>query len=1098
MTEPQNDTPIKLESVATPPQPLVAHNTLLTDDISTDAVATDMTMLDRDILPERRESLQLQTNFRHRSTSIQLAREDYNREQGTSSNVQVTMPNFDSMPTPNIVDEKDIPKHNAEIRKELLVDYHSIKMSELLDRYNTTAESGYIEEHAKILLAKHGLNSIKEGNRFKLLLNIIEWLFGGFGIILWPAALLCLLSYQPLGAPNPSPMNLGVFVILLVVIFLSAGFHAFQDRKSSRVMNSISKMLPTEAHVIRDGVEKTITVNTIVPGDIVVCRIGNRVPADLRIIENHSIKVDNSILTGESEPIAGTTECTDENYMESKNLMFMGTSVIEGSCTAIVVATGNETVMGKISKMAHQGSTSTPIKKEINLFMLLIICLALSTALTLILTWVFWLRVSYPGFLSLSNMLINVIGAIVAFLPDGLPIAVTLTFSVMAKRMYDHNVLIKVLPTVETLGSVDIIASDKTGTLTQNRMSVMHIVSGLRKLEHGDQCRKLFEQADPAVSALLRGLGLCNRAFFESSTENIPINLRKVNGDASDSGILQFVEDFFGVQEARDHATLLGEIPFNSKNKWMMSIWTDAHNSDTATLYMKGAAEIIADKCKFILMPDGSKQEMTEEIRKQLAEQQEEMAANGERVLGCLQSTISPKEYDFEHVSIEKMQFPDTNNTFLGLVSLIDPPREDVMAAISQLRLAGIRVMMVTGDHPETARAIARMVGIVTAEDRIEILNNDSLNEENMADKEAIAHRALVIKGVVIPELNEKSWDYILEHTEIVFARTTPDHKLRIVKECQKRKHIVAMTGDGVNDAPSLKQANVGVAMGSGSDVAREAADLVLTDSKFSSIVDGVKNGRLVFDNMKKVILYLLPAGSFSELMPIMANTFLGLPLPLSAFLMLVICCCTDIFPSLALIYEEAEADLMAREPRSRTGERLVNPQLIFHAYFITGLFESFAAFTMYFYYFYVYAGLGFGDLFLCFNNYQDGYKGKSQAELDNHLFTAQTIFFVTLAIVQWGNLLATRTRRLSFFQHNPLLKKTQNKYLIPAILASCAIAVWVVYLPVFNDVFQTAPIPIQFWFIPLGWALLYFTIDELRKLLLRQFPWQYARYVFW
>ncbi|KAL0487780.1 sodium/potassium-transporting ATPase subunit alpha [Acrasis kona] len=441
------------------------------------------------------------------------------------------------------------------------------------------------------------------------------------------------------------------------------------------------------------------------------------------------------------------------------------------------------------------------------------------------------------------------------------------------------------------------------------------------------------------------------------------------------------------------------------------------------------------------------------------------------------------------------MNFPVNGHCFVGLIALIDPPRVDVRDAIDTCRRAHIRVMMVTGDHPTTASAIARMVGIITNDHVVDIVDNNTLNDMN---QDSVKNTSLTVKGSVIDILNKSTWDNILKHQEIVFARTTPEHKLIIVKECQKRKNVVAVTGDGVNDAPALKAADVGVAMGSGSDVARESAAIVLLDSKFSSIVAGIENGRMAFDNLKKVILYLLPAGSFSELTPVLASVFLGYPQPLSTFLMLAICVATDIFPSLSLIYEEAEADLMVRKPRSITKERLVNPQLLLHAYLFTGLYESIAAFTMFFYYMWVYGGLSIHDLTLLFSGYQDGFQGKTISELNETFFAGQTVFFVTLVLVQFGNLMSTRTRYLSFFQHNPIRGRAKNHKLFVAMVVSTCIAIFVVYLPLFNIVFRTRDIPTEFWFIPLGWAVLYFCIDELRKLIIRRIPPSVVRYVSW
>jgi sodium/potassium-transporting ATPase subunit alpha len=310
----------------------------------------------------------------------------------------------------------------------------------------------------------------------------------------------------------------------------------------------------------------------------------------------------------------------------------------------------------------------------------------------------------------------------------------------------------------------------------------------------------------------------------------------------------------------------------------MLNIWRDEATHET-TLYMKGAAEIILSKCNRVLDENGQEVPLTLEMREEIEHQQRQLSDNGERVLGCcsnvLDNNLFPEDYEYNS---EAKNFPigDGNeqypqlHCFIGMISLMDPPRVDVEDAIRRCREAHIRVMMVTGDHPSTASAIARKVGIIRNEQVVEIDNNDVLTADN-CDKTSVMHRAITVTGAVLPKLNKESWDRILMHDEIVFARTTPEHKLRIVQECQQRKHVVAVTGDGVNDAPALKKSDVGIAMGSGADVAREAAHIVLTDSKFSSIVVGIENGRMSFDNLKKVILYLLPAGSFSELMPVLA-----------------------------------------------------------------------------------------------------------------------------------------------------------------------------------------------------------------------------------
>jgi sodium/potassium-transporting ATPase subunit alpha len=374
-------------------------------------------------------------------------------------------------------------------------------------------------------------------------------------------------------------------------------------------------------------------------------------------------------------------------------------------------------------------------------------------------------------------------------------------------------------------------------------MSVVRIICGM---EESDmiQCHKLNDAENEAFAEMVRVCAMCNRATFDASTVNLPIAQRKTIGDASDSGILRFAEEFISCSEQRAKHPLLLEVPFNSKNKYMLNIW---NFDNTSTLYMKGAAEIIINRCSQVVMPNGNIEPLTPQMREKLIEYQESFAGNGERVLGCCkQSLIQDPNFVFD---AESENFQLTNLTFVGLISLMDPPREDVFDAVQVCKKASIKVIMVTGDHPATAVAIARMVGIVTKEHVTEVTGNDILHQND--DESDIEDRVLTIRGPSVDIFNSDTWDCIFRHNEIVFARTSPQHKLQIVMQCQKRGHVVAVTGDGVNDAPALKQSNCGVCMGSGSEVAREAASIVLTDSKFSSIVVAIENGRMVFDNMK-------------------------------------------------------------------------------------------------------------------------------------------------------------------------------------------------------------------------------------------------------
>jgi sodium/potassium-transporting ATPase subunit alpha len=658
------------------------------------------------------------------------------------------------------------------------------------------------------------------------------------------------------------------------------------------------------------------------------------------------------------------------------------------------------------------------------------------------------------------------------------------------------------------------------------------------KLNDDNVAKGLFENKNKTFMELLHVASLCNQANFDNKAA--PGTERRPIGNASDSALLVFSEKLWSVDQARKEHEKIAEVPFNSKNKWALSIHRIPGNNDKVLLLMKGATEYMINRSTTILSTEG---EVTfpGELKKKMIESQESYAVQGERVLGFCKLEIDPKQYHMfdSEFNIDTVidKLPLESLCFVGIITLIDPPRPEVPEVVVKCKEAGVRVMMVTGDHPATATTIARWVNIVTNEKvlnvtkenarmivdddttvpkdtlvEIDVLDDNSEREEEERKKrkrrcapkkkkekrikykvirnaDLVEDTAIVVKGEDIPSFTPRVWDWILRHRELVFARTTPEHKLRIVKECQKRGGTVAVTGDGVNDAPALKRADCGIAMGAGSDVAREAADIVLMDNNFSSILTGIELGRLVFANLKKVILYLLPAGSWSELLPILANVLLGIPLPLSSFLMIYICVITDIVPSVSLIFETPEADLLKQAPRNPRKDHLVTWQLLTRAYGFMGMLESFAAFFMYFWYMASYGGMYPGDLVLLYDGYTEGFKGKTQQELDDLLSTAQTAFFLTLVICQFGNLLGIRTATRSFFQHNPFTnKKSRNLYLLMGIACSIGLALLLVFIPQFYDIFHVIPPPYPFWLVPIGFSVFVFCCEEIRKLIVRRF----------
>uniref|UniRef100_A0A8C7LF80 Sodium/potassium-transporting ATPase subunit alpha-3 n=1 Tax=Oncorhynchus kisutch TaxID=8019 RepID=A0A8C7LF80_ONCKI len=686
-------------------------------------------------------------------------------------------------------------------------------------------------------------------------------------------------------------------IVLSAVVIITGCFSYFQEAKSSKIMESFKNMVPQQALVIREGEKMQINAEEVVAGDLVEVKGGDRIPADLRIVSAHGCKVDNSSLTGESEPQSRSPDCTHDNPLETRNVAFFSTNCVEGTARGIVVCTGDRTVMGRIATLTSGlESGKTPIAKEIEHFIHLITGVAVFLGIT------FFILAVCLGYTWLEAV-IFLIGIIVANVPEGLLATVTVCLTLTAKRMARKNCLVKNLEAVETLGSTSTICSDKTGTLTQNRMTVAHMWFDNQIHEADtteDQSGASFDKSSETWLALARVAALCNRAQFKAAQDQLPILKRDLS-----------------VHETEDE------------------------NDNRYLLVMKGAPERILDRCSSILI-QGKEQPMDEEMKEAFQNAYMELGGLGERVLGFCHLLMPedqyPKGFAFD---CDDVNFTTESLCFVGLMSMIDPPRAAVPDAVGKCRSAGIKVIMVTGDHPITAKAIAKGVGIIsegneTVEDIASRLNIP-VSQVNPRDA-----KACVIHGTDLKDLSQDQMDEILRnHTEIVFARTSPQQKLIIVEGCQRQGAIVAVTGDGVNDSPALKKADIGVAMGiSGSDVSKQAADMILLDDNFASIVTGVEEGRLIFDNLKKSIAYTLTS-NIPEITPFLFFILVNIPLPLGTITILCIDLGTDMVPAISLAYEAAESDIMKRQPRNPARDKLVNERLISIAYGQIGGFLS-------------------------------------------------------------------------------------------------------------------------------------------------------------
>ncbi|XP_015683861.1 sodium/potassium-transporting ATPase subunit alpha-3 [Protobothrops mucrosquamatus] len=839
-------------------------------------------------------------------------------------------------------------------------------------------------------------------------------------------------------------------------------------------MESFKNMVPQQALVIREGEKMQLNAEDVVVGDLVEVKGGDRVPADLRIISAHGCKVDNSSLTGESEPQTRSPDCTHDNPLETRNITFFSTNCVEGTARGVIIATGDRTVMGRIATLASGLEVGkTPIAREIEHFIQLI------TGVAVFLGVSFFVLSLILGY-SWLEAVIFLIGIIVANVPEGLLATVTVCLTLTAKRMARKNCLVKNLEAVETLGSTSTICSDKTGTLTQNRMTVAHMWFDNQIHEADtteDQSGTAFDKSSPTWLALSHVAGLCNRAVFKGGQENVPILKRDVAGDASESALLKCIELSSGsVKLMREKNKKVAEIPFNSTNKYQLSIHeVEDPNDNRYLLVMKGAPERILDRCSTILF-QGKEQPLDEELKEAFQNAYLELGGLGERVLGfChyyLPEEQYPKGFAFD---CDDVNFSIDNLCFVGLMSMIDPPRAAVPDAVGKCRSAGIKVIMVTGDHPITAKAIAKGVGIIsegneTVED-IAARLNIPVSQVNPRDA-----KACVIHGTDLKDMPTDQIDEILQnHTEIVFARTSPQQKLIIVEGCQRQGAIVAVTGDGVNDSPALKKADIGVAMGiAGSDVSKQAADMILLDDNFASIVTGVEEGRLIFDNLKKSIAYTLTS-NIPEITPFLLFIMANIPLPLGTITILCIDLGTDMVPAISLAYEAAESDIMKRQPRNPRTDKLVNERLISMAYgqIENGFLPS------------VLVGIRLNWDDRSVNDLEDSYGQQWTYEQRKVVeFTCHTAFFVSIVVVQWADLIICKTRRNSVFQQG-----MRNKILIFGLFEETALAAFLSYCPGMDVALRMYPLKPSWWFCAFPYSFLIFVYDEIRKLILRRNP---------
>ena len=899
-------------------------------------------------------------------------------------------------------------------RQAMTGDQHRIPLAELEQRLDCSS-AGLGSAEAARRLAEYGSNELRAPRETPEIVKFFRQFRNFFALLLFAGSALAFLA----DTLKPGEGNFYIAVALLVVVLINALFTYVQERQSERIMESFRSMLPLMISAVRDGQVTRLEARLLVPGDVILLEEGDRVPADGRLIEVNQLKVDQSSLTGESEPQLRKLACTHAKLLESRNMVFSGTLVQSGNGRALVYATGMHTQIGRIVQLTKQAdSVETPIRKELHHFIRII------SAIAIALGTIFFLVSIFLGNPFIGS-LIFAIGIIVANVPEGLLPTVTLALTMASRRMAKRNALVKHLEAVETLGSTTVICTDKTGTITQNRMKVSTLVLVDREwsaYQHGLAQAPGFDEAWAAVV-------LCN-------------NARRANhgylGDPTEGALLDFAQRLKPLADLQIDFPRIHESPFDSATKRMITTHK-AGSGQPNLAYMKGAPEAVFRKCARALR-QGEVVAFDAAARQKALEIYERLAARGERVLALAYKTTPATQAD------------ENDFIYLGLVGMLDPPRPEIAEAIDKCRTAGIRVFMISGDYHVTAESIARQVGLFTGDGQI-------------------------VGGEPLQEMSEQELSTLLDRRELVFARSTPLQKLQIVKALQKKGEIVTVTGDGVNDAPALKNADMGVAMGlSGTEVAKEAADMVLMDDNFATIVSAIEEGRTIFSNIKKFIAYILTS-NIPEILPFIAFVVISAPLALTVVLILTIDLGTDLLPALGLGKEPPEHDVMKQPPRKRD-ERLLTWPLLRMSYGIVGMLQ---------------AAAGFFAFFVMLD--QGGWTWGTPLPESGMLYkTAVTSFFAAVVLCQVADVLVCRTRRQSILSAGIF----SNKLIWGGIAAELALLAAISHIPFLQPFFGTAPIG---WFevslgLPVAAAIL--LGDELRRWLIRRDNHFVQRWLSW
>ena len=885
---------------------------------------------------------------------------------------------------------------------------HQLSVEAALASLNTSARGLDAAEAAR-RLREYGPNRVEAVPRTALPLRFLQELTRLLPLILWAAAALSFIADRY--DPGQGMARLGYVIIATIVV--SAVFSLWQEYRVEKTIAALRTLLPRQVKVLRDGTLLALPVDDLVPGDIVLLEQGDLIPADCRLIEAFGVRVNLATVTGESLPQARVADaCAETETTDARNMLLAGTALVTGQAKAVVATTGMATEFGKIAHLAQAGAAVSPLRQEISHLSRTIVLLAvLIGALFFAIAW----RIGVPFW----EDLVFAIGLIVAMVPEGLLPTLTLALVLATQRMARRNVLIRHLPSVEALGSTTVICTDKTGTLTLNSMTVRHVFLGGIGEASADEARRYAASHRPFFLVA----GLCHD--LKESAQN---GQRRLLGDPMEIALVELAH---GVLPNEPASPRLDEIPFDADRMRLSTVYD---TPDGPTLYCKGAPESVLPLCSTIWV-GGKAIALSQEAREQIARAQEAMTARGLRVLALATRSL-PADWSAARAEEELV--------FAGLAALEDPPRPEVPDAMRKCREAGVRVIMVTGDHPHTAEAIAREIGLV---------HSDAVK---------------VLTGSQLRGLSDIQLRLALDAPEILFARVGADQKMRIVQALKEKGQIVAVTGDGVNDAPALKSAHIGIAMGiNGTEVAKEAADMVLLDDNFASIVNAIEEGRAVFENIRKFLAYIL-THNVAELIPYLGFVLFRIPLALTPMQILSIDMGADSLTALGLGAEKPDPLIMQRPPRPKN-ERLLNRSLALRAYLFLGLIEAAAAMAAFF-----------------FVLYGAGWRYGNHLAMNDPLYLqATTACLGAITVMQVVNVFLCRSSTRSVFatglRGNPLI--------LWGVALETGLILLIVYTPWGQAVFGTAPVAMSTWLFMLPLALAMILLEEMRK--------QFARRVF-